>query len=202
MDSPFFLAALPQLADEFFARAVVLVGHHDEQGAFGLLLNKPLLDENNALTQMVTEVKDPQGNTLFEFHEDIFEGGPVNDGAIFALHDIEVLGTAESDIGHDLFLATDPEIFQRLLESEDFKKNRRFYVGCSSWDQGQLESELRSGSWLLVPYDRKFLFESSKEIEKLGPEQWRESLWRRVLIHGGGDPLTLMTPGSTDSGYN
>ncbi len=202
MDAPFFLVALPQLEDELFARAVILVGHHDEDGAFGLLLNKALVDDNNALTQMVTEVKDPQGNTLFEFSEDIFEGGPVDEGAIFALHEIEELGTAESDIGQNLFLATDPEVFQKLLENEPYKKQRRFYVGCSSWEGGQLESELRSGSWVLVPYDRKFLFDPVEQILAQGVESWRESLWRRVLIHGGCDPLTLMKPGSTDSGYN
>lgn len=202
MDSPFFLAALPQLTDEMFSRSVVLIGHHDDEGAFGLLLNKPLLDENNALTQMITEVKDPQGNTLFEFREDIFEGGPVNDGAIFALHEVENLGTAESDIGKDLFLATDPEVFQKLLEQEDYKKNRRFYVGCSSWEGGQLESELRSGSWLMVPYDRKFLFDPIQDITDQGPDYWRENLWKRVLTHGGVDPLTIMNPGTTDSGYN
>jgi len=199
MDAPFFLVALPQLQDENFSRAVVLVGHHDDQGAFGLQLNKPLVDENDQLTQMVTEVKDPQGNTLFEFHEDIFEGGPVNEGAIFALHSVADLGTEESDLGNNVYLATDPDVFQKLLENDQFKKRRRFYVGCSSWGEGQLESELRSGSWLLVPFDKKYLFEI---VDGESKEQWREAFWRRVLIHGGCDPLTIMAPGASDSGYN
>lgn len=200
MDAPFFLVALPQLTDENFARAVVLIGQHDDQGAFGLLLNKPMLDDNAEFAQMVTEVKDPQGNTLTEFHEDIFEGGPVNEGAIYALHDLPQFGTMESSlVTDDVYLATDPDVFQKLLESEGMKDRRRFFVGCSSWSEGQLESEIRTGSWMLVPFDKRFLFEA---ITKDNVALWQDDLWKRVLVHGGADPLTLMAQSSTDSGYN
>ncbi len=199
MEAPFFLVALPQLQDENFFRSVVLIGQHDDQGAFGLLLNKPMIDENLEMTQMVTEVKDPLGNTLSEFQEDIFEGGPVNEGAIYALHDIIELGTEETAVGENVFLATDPELFQKLLENGELKNRRRFFVGCSAWSEGQLETEIRTGAWMLVPFAHKFLFEG---IEKEKMAQWQEDLWKRVLVHGGADPLTLMAQGSTDSGYN
>jgi len=198
LDVPYFLVALPQLVDENFVQTVVLVGHHDERGAFGLILNNPLFDDNQQPTQMTAELKDVSGKTVIEFHEDLFGGGPVDAEAIFALHNVDALGNEESSIGNDLFLATDPEVFQKLLEKDDFKPRRRFFLGCTSWEGGQLDSELRTGAWMPVLFDRKFVFECiGKEVSN-----WCENLWKEVLKHGGANPLTLMGQGSGDSGFN
>lgn len=200
LSSPYFLVALPQMDDKNFSRVVVLVGHHDESGAFGLVLNRPLKGEDDEPTQMTAEVKDVAGNTLFIFSEDLFGGGPVGGQSLFALHEIETLGNDESDLGKDLFLATDPEVFQRLLEKDDFRNRRRFFMGFSSWASGQLESEIRSGAWMVVPYDRRFVFETVNKNEL----EWSEHFWRRILLQSGIDPLTLQAQGSgmDDSGYN
>ncbi len=129
MLSPYFLVALPRMDDGNFARAVILVGHHDESGAFGLVLNRPLKGEDDEPTQMTAEVKDVAGNTLFIFSEDLYGGGPVGGQSLFALHEMEALGNDESDLGKDLFLATDPEVFQRLLEKDEYRLRRRFFMG-------------------------------------------------------------------------
>lgn len=184
--------------DPTFARAVVLIAHHDESGAFGLILNRPLKDEENQPTQMTAEVKDVAGSTVFIFSEDLFGGGPVGSDSIFALHEIEALGNDETDVGKGLFLATEPETFQRLLESDSFKHKRRFFMGFSSWTAGQLEAEIRSGAWMIVPYDRGLLFDPITR----GDDNWPEHCWRKTLLASGIDPLTLMKQTSSDSGYN
>ena len=185
--------------DPTFAHAVVLVGHHDENGAFGLILNQPLKDDENHPTQMTAEVKDLAGNTLFIFSENLFGGGPVGGSSLFALHEVATLGNEETHLGNDLYLATDPETFQRLLEQESMKLRRRFFMGFTSWIGGQLESEIRSGAWMVVPYERSHVFESVPKTD----DNWPEHYWRMVLLQSGIDPLTLMGPsGGSDPGYN
>lgn len=199
MTPPYFLVALPQLHDENFSRSVVLVGSHNSEGASGFILNKPLKDESNALTQMVAEVKDVSGETLFEYEEDIFDGGPVNDEVLFVVHDVEELGSEDSRFSTGLYLSNDPEVFQKLLEVDDYATRRRFILGSAGWGAGQIESEIRAGSWMMVPFDKSFVFEKVNLEEK---PDWQNDIWKRVLISGGCDPLTLMAQGSNDSGYN
>jgi putative transcriptional regulator len=200
MDLPYFLVALPQLNDPLFSRSVILVLAHDTNGSMGFVVNKPLVDDENSLAQMIAEVKDLQGETLAEFQEDVFEGGPVNEDNLFALHCVSEVGSADTEIADDLFLSSDPDVFQRLLEREDYAGKRRFFLGSSGWDSGQLESELRTGSWVMIPYDRKFIFETVSQGDE--GESWTEIIWKRVLKSGGVDPLTVMGQGSSDSGYN
>lgn len=199
MTPPYFLVALPQLNDEHFSRCVVLVGSHTDEGASGFIINKPLKDETNALTQMVAEVKDVSGETLFEYEEDIFEGGPVNQEVLFAFHDIEELGSEESRFAEGLYLSNDPEVFQKLLEVEVYSSRRRFVLGSAGWGAGQIESEIRAGSWLMVPFKSHFLFGS---LDLKDHPDWQNDLWKKVLISGGCDPLTLVAQGHSDTGYN
>ncbi len=200
LECPFFLVALPQLKDDHFMHAVVLVTSHNKEGAFGLILNKPLIDEQNAQAVMRAEVRDIAGQTVLQFNEDLFQGGPVQDDSIFALHSVSELGAQESKVGSDLFISSDPTVFQKLLEKKEETK-RRFFLGCSSWESGQLDAEIRSGSWLPIAFNKNFLFETYDEKNS----QWKELLWKNVLRAGGVDPLTIMAqgPGSGgDFGFN
>jgi putative AlgH/UPF0301 family transcriptional regulator len=76
---------------------------------------------------------------------------------------------------------------------------RRYFLGCSAWSKGQLESEIRAGSWVLLPFQEKFILD---EVDKQSSEPWTTRLWRKVLLSGGLDPLTLVSQGKSDSGYN
>ncbi len=197
--TPYFLVALPQMDDPNFARTVILVAQHDAEGAFGLILNHPLRDEENNPTQMTAEVKDVSGHTLSVHTEDIFRGGPVGDESLFALHMIEALGTEDTYLGSGLWLTTEAGTFQKLLEVDGFKRVRRFVMGYASWEKGQLESELRSGAWVVVPFDQQGLFEAIDKRDLNASEH----MWRKILLKAGIDPLTLIpSGGGTDPGYN
>lgn len=198
MNAPYYLVAAPKAQDEFFAQAVVLISHHDEEGAVGFMINKHVGTEDFEQTQMVAEVKDAEGNTLYELRSDVFLGGPVSEESLFVIHDVDALASTGEEIGDHLFLSSDPETFQSLLEGENFVSRRRFFVGICSWDAGQLESEIRAGTWVMVPFDRKFLFNDIKYSES-----YVEDTWKNVLKGGGLDPLTLMGPSDdVDYGYN
>lgn len=198
MDCPYYLVAAPKAQDEFFSQAVVLVTHHDDEGAVGFMINKHVGSEDSEQTQMVAEVKDAEGNTLYELRSDVFLGGPVSEESLFVIHDVAALGATGEEVGEHLFLSSDPETFQSLLEGENFASRRRFFVGICSWDAGQLESELRAGTWVMVPFELQFLLNDTQYSEA-----YVEDIWKNVLKSGGLDPLTLMGPSDdVDYGYN
>ena len=198
MESPYFLVASPKAQDEFFSQAVVLITHHDDEGAVGFMINKHVGSEDSEQTQMVAEVKDNDGKTLYELRSDVFLGGPVSEESLFVIHNVEAMGVTGEEVGQSLYLSSDPETFQSLLEGEELATRRRFFVGICSWDAGQLESETRAGSWVMVPYQGSFIFNDSKFSET-----YVEEIWKQVLKSGGLDPLTLMGPsGDQDYGPN
>lgn len=203
MDFPCFLVALPQMTDDFFNQAVVLISHQDDDGAFGIVVNKPIEAPEGAAgegAQVVAELRDATSDKVYEIKDNLFKGGPAEETSIFVIHDDENLSDGGSRLGESLFLSTNPTVLQTLLEMGPRGPRRRYFIGCSSWGKGQLESEIRAGSWVMLPFDEKFAFEEVDE--KATAEDWSTRLWRRVLLAGGLDPLTIVSQGRSDSGYN
>ncbi|NCN41611.1 hypothetical protein GW916_10245 [bacterium] len=195
--TPYLLAALPQLEDEIFYRAVVLIVHHDEEGAFGFILNKPFTGEEEEATQLVAEIQDQQGSTLFEFEEPLFQGGPSKEEMVFLMHNQKALGDEEGKVTDEIFITADSDVFQDVLtQSEEGQKS--FFMGCSSWDAGQLDDEIQNGAWIMVPFEERHLFRVPPD--DLG--DWSEGFWAEVLRVAGVDPLTLMTQGENEFGPN
>jgi putative transcriptional regulator len=203
MDFPCFLVALPQMQDDFFNQAVVLISHQDDNGAFGIALNKPIeapAGEAGEATQVVAELRDANSDKIYEIKENLFKGGPAEESSIFVIHDDENLSEGGTRLGQSLFLSTNPTVLQTLLEMGPRGPKRRYFIGCSAWAKGQLESEIRAGSWVMLPFEEKFAFEDVDD--QSSSESWSTRLWRRVLLAGGLDPLTLVSQGKSDSGYN
>lgn len=200
MDTPYLLISLPQLDDALFARSVVLIIEQDSEGSFGLILNKPMLSDDDSHAQMVAEVKDVEGKTLYEFEEELFHGGPVNQDNLYALHNVEELSDQSESISENLYLTKDPETFQLLLENPDYQKRRRFFLGCSTWQKGQLEMEMRTGAWVVLPCDAEDQFQQMLDPDNT--ESWSDDYWKATLAQGGMNPFTLMGQGPIDRGYN
>ena len=210
LSPPYFLVALPQMDDELFSKTVVLLTNHDPKGAYGIILNKPLLDEEeSASAQMKAEIKDPDGNVILQFSEDLYQGGPVHNESVFVLHDVAAVAVSESKIANEeLFLTSDPQAFGPVLEStKQGSHHKRFFLGTCAWLPGQLEAEMKSGAWILIPLKKEFLFDSIPHevggaIDVVDCKKWQEEFWKKVLRSGGLDPLTLRSQGSADSGPN
>ena len=203
MEFPCFLVALPQMEDEFFNQSVVLISHQDDDGAFGIAINKPIeapAGEGGEPTQVVAELRDATSDKVYEIKENLFKGGPAEESSIFVIHDDENLSEGGTRLGEHLFLSTNPTVLQTLLEMGPRGPKRRYFIGCAAWSKGQLESEIRAGSWVMLPFTEKFAFEDVDE--HASSESWSTRLWRKVLLNGGLDPLTLVSQGRSDSGYN
>ena len=151
--APALLLSMPQLLDENFCHTVVLLCKHNHEGAFGLVVNRPL----------VTTRRD------FE----VWVGGPVEPERAWIL----VGGTEYEDhpgmrVAASLSLSTSPDLLQRLLEP-DPPANARLIVGYAGWGPGQLEAELNASAWLIGEVDQELIFNTP-------PDRMWEAAIRRL----------------------
>ena len=166
---------MPQLMDPNFSRTVVLLCKHSEEGAFGLVLNRPLVT-----TGRVTVNLAPPVSTDRELQ--IWVGGPVEPYRSWILvgqepdeaEDLRGMRVAEN-----LYLSTSPDLLRRLLEPSP-PPMARLIVGYSGWGPGQLEAELDESSWLISDVDRDLIF-------KTPPDR----LWETAIRRLGADPAAL-----------
>lgn len=158
------LLASPALDDPNFARTVVLVGVHSEEGAMGVVLNRP-----SAVT--VGEAA-PQLEPAIGLEQPVFIGGPVQPSAIVCL--AEFLDPACAGLlvlGRIGFPSADAEL-ERLT---DATSRSRVFAGYAGWSQGQLDAELEQGDWIVDAAQPEDVFSERPE-----------ELWRRVLTRKGG----------------
>jgi putative transcriptional regulator len=133
------LIAGPSLWDPNFRRTVILIGHHDEEGAVGVVLNRA--------TELEVADAAPPLATLVGPGERLFVGGPVQPQAAVVVADFEHPDRAEVvAFGSIGFLPeeTDPDGVGEL-------RRARVFAGYAGWGPGQLERELEEGSWIVEP---------------------------------------------------
>ena len=133
------LIASPGLLDPNFRRTVVLVTEHNEEGAAGLVLNRP---SPTAVAEVV-----PQLELLVEDGEQVWVGGPVQPNAVLVLGEF----LDPDDAAVPLFGALG---FPSLDEPEDvvpMTTRRRVFAGYAGWGSGQLEDELGREDWIVEP---------------------------------------------------
>ena len=141
-----FLVASPHLCDPNFFRAIVLMVQHDEEGAFGLILNR-------VLDRTVTEVWELLAERACECSLPLHVGGPV-EGPIVALHDDPML--AEQEVVPGVFFAAEQENLDRLVRQDEHRF--RIFCGYAGWGAGQLEGEMEAGGWLVAPASSEDIF--------------------------------------------
>lgn len=155
------LIAGPKLLDPNFWRTVVLVVDHTEEGALGLVLNRP------SQTTVREAVSEP--DLLPELDETLYVGGPVQPSALIVLAQFEHPGDAA-------LLAFDDVGVLPAGEGRDAPLRRgRAFAGHAGWGPGQLDGELERGDWILDPARHEDAFTD----EPL-------SLWQTVLTRKGG----------------
>ena len=155
------LIASPHLLDPNFVRTVVLLIHHSEEGAFGVVLNRPA--ENT-----VRELWEKVGEGTCTCQEQVHVGGPVS-GPLMAVHSDASL--SEMEVVPGVYFSAQREHLTHLLQQT--APTFRIFVGHAGWARGQLESELRQGAWLNTPATAEWVFSDSLD------------LWRRVTQHIG-----------------
>jgi len=173
--APSLLLSMPQLLDPNFNRTVVLLCKHSEEGAFGLVVNRPLVTSGR-----VTVNLDPPVSTDREL--EVWIGGPVEPHRSWVLVGEEPDEAEEMRgmrIAEGLYLSTSPDLLRRLLEPKP-PSHMRLLVGYSGWGPGQLEAELGESSWLMSDIDRDLIFNTPAD-----------QLWEAAIRRLGADPAAL-----------
>jgi putative transcriptional regulator len=149
------LIAHPSLRDPNFNRTMILLSaHSDENGAFGVVINRPL---NKRLDEVRTEFLGDQIGAI-----PLYYGGPVSaDEMILAAWQ-----KSDYDTAVKMYFGLTPEKALALRE-EDPSLEIRGFIGYSGWTHGQLENELKGDTWIVCPLEQSFL------KPELNVESWR-----------------------------
>jgi putative transcriptional regulator len=177
-----FLIAMPNLVDPNFWQSVVLLGiHSDSEGAFGLIVNRPLaIDLRDILSELGQEAV---GHELPE----VLAGGPVQPSQGFVVFQRGAHEPGDDDIAVSESIAVSGNTETLASLALDTAPNRyRLMLGYSGWYPGQLEKEIEENSWLVAPLDSEILFDVP------APERWSAAL-RSIGI----EPGTLVDAGSS-----
>jgi len=142
------LIASPALFDPNFRRAVVLVTEHTDEGAMGLVLNRPA-------TSTVEEAV-PDLSWLAGGDEPVYVGGPVAETAVIVLAEFDRPELAGALVDGDLgFIGSDADDPERL---DGAIRRARVFAGHAGWGPGQLEDELAEEAWIVEPPRRDEIF--------------------------------------------
>ena len=157
-----FLIAMPGMVDETFARTVVYLCEHNENGALGLVINKPIDIKLKNLFEKVELALDRR--ELGE--QPVFFGGPVQTERGFVLH--EKLMDGESPFNSTLSvpgglqMTTSKDVLEAMAEGSG-PVRVLVTLGYSGWQAGQLEDEIGRNGWLNVDADPKVIFDTPVE---------------------------------------
>lgn len=154
------LISEPFLLDYYFKRSVVLLAEHNEEGSFGIIMNKPLKTSFNEV------IRD-----FPEFNAELYLGGPVQNDNLFFMHTLGDKIENSSEILNGLYWGGDIEQVKEMITLGLLKpKDIRFFIGYSGWSANQLNSELKRNSWVVSQM-------SSKQLLSEDPA----SLWKNSL---------------------
>ena len=179
-----FLIAMPNLADPNFWRSVVLLGvHSQEEGAFGLVINRLLdIDLRDILTELDQE-------STQEDLPGVLAGGPVEPSQGFVLYEGDGASAAPEDIAisDTIVVSGNTETLAHLVQGGSPSARYFLLLGYAGWYPGQMEQEIEENSWLVAPLDTSILFDVPMEDR-----------WAASLASIGIDPGTLVDAGSSE----
>lgn len=161
-----FLIATPDIESGLFFRGVILVCEHNQNGSFGLLLNKSLTLE---LPEDILNL-----NALNNPHIGIRAGGPVQTNQMMLLHNSDKIPHQTLKICDEVFLGGDLQFLQDSI-SDANGPCMNLCFGYAGWAPGQLEREFLDGHWFLFPASTKHVFHTTAE-----------KLWQNLLREMGG----------------
>jgi putative transcriptional regulator len=151
-----FLVAAPRLPDPNFFRSVVLMVHHTDEGAVGVVLNRP------SNVRLVDVWEEATGQPC-KSRRPIYVGGPV-EGPPMAVH--RRADCSEQEIVPGVYFTSDLDRVQQILAHEE--EAYRIFSGYSGWAPRQLEGELEAGGWLTLPATDDLIFADD------------ETMWKRI----------------------
>jgi putative transcriptional regulator len=164
------LVATPEMGDPRFSHTVILIVRHNAQGAFGLVLNRPVEERPIAslLSAIGADAKGASGTVQ------IFAGGPVEPDLGFVVHSAEYRRAQTIAIDGRVAVTASPEILKDIGHGKGPKKSLIVF-GYAGWAPGQLEGELKHNAWYLAPEDPALVFDAARD------QLWDLAMARREI---------------------
>ena len=163
-----FLIASPHLHDANFARSVVLMIEHDENGALGLIVNRTTGMKLDAFWKEVRQ------EYLASAADHVLSlGGPV-EGPVMCLHTARAF--ADMEVLPDLFVASQPNLIHEIIRQD--QRPFRIFWGYAGWGAGQLDAEMEAGGWLTTTATAAQIFQDDLD-----------ALWKQAVGQSGQDLL-------------
>jgi putative transcriptional regulator len=138
------LVASRQLTDVNFARAVVLILQHDENGTIGVMLNRP--------TNLVPATVFPElAEDLGSYDGRLFRGGPVAPTRLlYIVRGLAAATVTGPEVLEKVFLSIEDSALPDMVRLADSTKELRLYAGHATWAAGQLQAEIGAGGWQIL----------------------------------------------------
>jgi len=158
-----FLVAMPGMGDERFRDTVVYIVGHGDEGAMGLVINRPVEDMSFAdiLEELELGGKDEIIRLPSAVRErEVLRGGPMQRGRGFVLHTPDYFREGNSYVVSDEICLTATLDILKAMAFRNAPEHAVFALGYCGWAPGQLENEIALNGWLTVPFSRDLLFGS------------------------------------------
>lgn len=177
--APTLLVSMPQLDDPNFARTVILLCEHREDGAFGLVLNRRTETRAASVVRLSPPITSDSGLELWI-------GGPVEPERGWILMGEEPGDVESVQVSDGIYLSTSQDLLRRLLEQTPPPAQTRLLTGYAGWSPGQLDAELSASAWLTVAADPDLIFGTTPD-----------DMWETAIRRIGADPNLLQTGGGS-----
>jgi len=169
-----FLVATKKMKDNRFEKTVIVMLENDKDGAWGIVVNKPIGSIPLALLLDPSLSTSEEREELYKVNILIFWGGPVEVKEIFVLHSNEYQSKTTKNYG-SISISQDYNILFDIAEKKGPEKSL-VILGYSGWGSGQLEGEMERDHWILSELDLDIIFE--KESIKKWPRAYENSFIR------------------------
>jgi putative transcriptional regulator len=164
------LVASPDMRDPRFRHAVILMVRHDNDGAVGIVINRPI--EEMPLARLLKALGQDSTGVVAQVR--IFAGGPVQPQSGYIVHSADYHRTGTIDIDSHMAMTSSPEVLRDIGHNEGPKKSLVAF-GYAGWGRGQLEGELARGGWFTTPADPRLVFDADRA------KLWDEAMARRTI---------------------
>lgn len=176
------LIASPQLGDAFFDRTVILLCEHSSEGSMGIVINRPL---NITLDGVFDKLELPRAKNT---GQSVLWGGPIREDAGFIILQEDL--SLESDknilkITQEIYISSSINVLQKAALGE-IEKPYYLCLGHAGWISGQLDEEIKNGTWIATELDLKLLFDIPYE------KRWEYAISSLGLIDAS--QLWMKTP--------
>jgi putative transcriptional regulator len=164
------LVATPEMKDPRFAETVIYMVKHDADGAFGLVINRPMAKGSfeDLLKGFGTEINDAKGEVVIHY------GGPVSMQQGFVLHSDDITIESSMKVANGIAMTADVKMIEAMARGKGPTQSL-VMLGYTGWAPGQLEMELKADSWFVIPGDKSLVFDKDAD------EKWREAMDKRQI---------------------